>query len=355
MPPLCSGEFAHTRCAVVSAAHFVQIVCGIRQAAGVLWLNSAIKTVKSSITMRTQSNLCQFRRVLTVVSLLACSATDVFAQGAGKEAPAAGQNAALSPEYNLEIKDGALTWSGAKRKDNARSVPSTLENVVDLLRELHPEANFVVSPGLGSTSIADLKMRTSSVEEKLEAIRIAGGSQFVWRPAHPSAIDPATGLPAAPGNNPDKTLYVLDALPVTAKPGLQVEAFHLGEHFKYVYGGQALATNNDTRQKLIAEQMEQIELMVHQTVDEYRTISHASNISKTKSLQAPSIRFHRGANLVVIIGESEAVAVAAKVIGALPGAQRSVANTLGNNNHSQYDDEVIKRLQRDGVLPAPRR
>jgi len=309
--------------------------------------------------MRTQPRLCRFIRVIAVASLLACSGTDAFAQGAVKETAAAGQNAAPSPSYDLEIKDGILTWSGAKRKDNARSVQATLENVVDLLREQHPEANFAVSSVLGSTVIADLKMRTSSVEDNLEGIRIAGGSQFVWRPA--SAINPQTGLPGT-RENPGPNLYVLDALPATAKPGLQVEAFHLGEHFKYVYGSQALATNNETAQKLIEEQIDRIQQMVLGTVDEYRTISHASNISKTKSLQAPSIRFHRGANLAVIIGESEAVAVAAKVLGALPGVQRSVTSDAHENDDSISDsyrksvkDEVIKRLQRDGTLPAPRR
>ncbi len=299
--------------------------------------------------MRTQPRLCRFFRVFAVTSLLACAGPDALAQGTVKETPAVGQNAAPLPPYDLEIKDGTLTWSGAKRKDNASQVPANLQNVVDLVRELHPEANFAVSPELAGAVIADLKMRTSSAEEKLEAIRIAGGSQFVWRLAHPPVINPQTSLPETPD------LYVLDALPPTAKPGLQVEAFHLGEHFKYVYGDQALATNNDTRQKLIAEQMEQIELMVHQTVDEYRTISHTS---KTKSLSAPSIRFHRGANLAVIIGEPEAVAVAAKVIGALPGAQRSKASNARENDDSDRKsvaDELMNRFQRDGTLPGPRR
>jgi hypothetical protein len=135
-----------------------------------------------------------------------------------------------------------------------------------------------------------------------------------------------------------------------------VEAFHLGEHFAYVYGSTALVTNKDTGQKLIAEQMEKIERMALETVRDYETVSMSLNNSKAKSLHTPSIKFHAGANLAIIIGEPEAVAVVAKVIGALPGAKRSVASDAsGYGDPSQKVDEMIKRLQRDGTLPAPRR
>ena len=295
--------------------------------------------------MRTQSRL-RFIRVIAVASLLACAGSDALAQGAVKETPVAGQNAEPSPPYDLEIKDGTLTSPWAERP---RSVPATLENVVDLLRKIYPEENFVLSSGLGSTVIADLKMRNSSVEDKLEAIRIAGGSQFVWHPVHPFAIDPQTGLPAR------KNLYVLDALPATAKPGLQVEAFNISTYLTSFNSLSGKGTEEE-RQKRMA----QIEQMVRETVEEYSEISRrAANKSNAKSLQVPSIRFHPGANLAVIIGEPETVAVAAKVIGALPGAQRSTASNARENDDSyrqSLKDELIKRLQRDvtpGGLPAP--
>src|SRR5688572_1218955 len=94
--------------------------------------------------MKTQPRLRRFIPFLAAASLLACVGTNALAQETRKETPAATAPSA----YDLEIKDGLLVWTGAKRKDNANQVPANLQNVVDLLRELHPEANFAVSPGV---------------------------------------------------------------------------------------------------------------------------------------------------------------------------------------------------------------
>jgi hypothetical protein len=109
-------------------------------------------------------------------------------------------------------------------------------------------------------------------------------------------------------------------------------------------------------QKANAAKMERIEQIVHMTVKEYSEMSRAANKSK-KPLQIPSIRFHGGANLAVIIGESEAVAVAAKVIGALPGAQRSVAASARESDtfRDPVADELNKRARPDGNRPAAQR
>ena len=92
--------------------------------------------------------------------------------------------------------------------------------------------------------------------------------------------------------------------------------------------------------------MAQIEKMVRETVDQYSEIVRQALNNRTKAMSAPSIRFHRGANLVIIIGEPEGVAVAAKVIGALPGARRSAASDP--SEPMQQIENRIKQLQRDG-------
>jgi hypothetical protein len=293
--------------------------------------------------MRTQPRHRPLIPFLAVASLLACVTAHVFAQetaNTGKEGKVA------APSYDLEIKDGLLIWNGAKRKDNANQVPPNLQNVVDLLRELHPEANFAVSPEVRDNVVADLKMRTSSVEEKLEAIRIASGSDFMWRNAQVptvSTVDPATGLPTKAGNTP--ALYVLEAVPAAPKPGLQLEAFNISGYLDTLHG----MAPDEVRARN-AEQMDQLERMVLVTVKEYQGMSQVEN-SKAKPLRTPSIRFHPGANLVIIIGDPEAVAVAAKVVGALPGVQRSVAS----NASGYLDDAAMKSLQRDGPGPTRRR
>ena len=272
--------------------------------------------------MHTQPRLGRFLLAATAASLLAGFTPDTFAQGAGQTDPAAGQNATAAPAYELEITNGHLAGS-AKPKANAPAKPATLGNAIDLLRELHPEANFVLAAGLDRSVIADLKLRAASVEDQLEALRIASGSQFGWRAGNsgavnPGAIDPTTGVPVSSGGKPNPTLYVLSPSP-TAKPVLQVEAFNISG---YVDSLQAKATSA----KQIQEQLDQIQAMVDRTINQYNDLTWKLDGARPKSLQPPLLQFHRGANLEIIIGEPDAVAVAAKVIGALPGAQRSVAS-----------------------------
>jgi hypothetical protein len=284
--------------------------------------------------------------------MLTFAAPDGLAQQAGKDNPPAGKEEPAPPRsvYDLEIRDGMLIWNGPKRDDNAKRLPPSLEAVIDLLRELHPDANFALSPGVKDVVVGDLKMRASTVEEKLEAIRIASSSQFVWRNARPA------GLPPTPGDISTPPFYVLDSLTTPAAPRLQVEVFNIGT---YLSSFSTISGQGTPEQR--AERLAQIERMAIETVHEYETVSMTLNRSQGRSLRSPSIRFHSGANLAVIMGEPEAVAVAAKVIGALPGAQRSVASdggaVIGSDSaeSAQRIADAIRKLQRDSALPAQRR
>jgi hypothetical protein len=294
--------------------------------------------------MKIQTCLARFVWFIAVPVMLAGGALDVFPQGTGKEA-AASKDTRPASTYDIEIKNNVLLWTGAKRKDNANQVPATINNVVDLLRELYPDANFVVAPALGDHVLAELKLRSSSVVGALEAIRVASESSLRWRVMGTSSVvDPATGLPKTPAGEVGRTLYVLDAEETSTlkQANLEVEAFNISIYLDNAGPGE----ERDKR-------MVQIEQMVHETVDQYTAIvRQASNNSKAKAVSAPSIRFHRGANLVIIIGEPESVAVAAKVIGALPGARRSAASDT--SEAVQQLDNRIKQLQRDGN-PSVRR
>jgi hypothetical protein len=297
--------------------------------------------------MKIQTRLARFVWFIAVPAMLAGAALDAFPQGAVKEA-ASGKDGRPASTYDIEIKDGVLLWTGAKRKDHASEVPATINNVVDLLRELYPDANFVVAPALGDHVLAELKLRSSSVVGALEAIRVASESSLQWRIMTPSSvIDPSTGLPKAPASEIGRTLYVLDAEQVSTpkQPNLKVEAFNVSIYLDNA--GPA-----EERDKRIL----QIEQMVHDSMKLYtELVARASNSSKAKTLPTPSIQFHRGANLVIVIGDPEGVAVAAKVIGALPGARRSAASDPGNASESlQQIEDRIKQLQRDGV-PNSRR
>jgi hypothetical protein len=307
--------------------------------------------------MRTHPPLLPFIAFLAAASLVACLATELVAQEKTKQSTAAakGEPTATKPVsiYDLEINGGLLLWTGNARNDGQVQLQASLQNVVDLLRELHPEANFALSPSLAEIVIGDLKMRTSTVEEKLEAIRLASGSDFTWRNTQQGSIDPQTGLPVTPGAGakPGPPLYLLEASAAATKPRLQVEAFNIGTYLNSFSTTSGKGTDEQVRGRL-----SEIERLTLETVKEYETISRTMSPT-AKPLHSPSIRFHPGANLMIVIGEPEVVAVAGKVIGALPGARRSAgsdAPASGDGDPSQRIDEMIKKMQREGALRPPR-
>src|SRR6266496_5889644 len=121
--------------------------------------------------------------------------------------------------YALEIMDGKLALANLKGNVSKRSGPgasnsvaATLSDIIDVLRDLHVDANIAMSPELANVQIADLKLRATSLDEESEALRVASGNQFIWtRPgaAPVGAIDPTTGLPVAAVPASEFTLYSL--------------------------------------------------------------------------------------------------------------------------------------------------
>jgi hypothetical protein len=111
--------------------------------------------------MSDQHCFSRFIHVLAITSLLASAPASLLAQEASKEAPAATKNMTALP-YDLEIKEGFAVWNAPKRKDNASGVKATLANVVDLLREQHPDANFVMSPPASRPGRTPPMMSTTS-------------------------------------------------------------------------------------------------------------------------------------------------------------------------------------------------
>ena len=70
---------------------------------------------------------------------------------------------------DLEVVNGSLLWNGPKRKDNTTNLDATLNNIIELLREQHPDANFIMAPGLANVDISDFKLRNASAREALQA------------------------------------------------------------------------------------------------------------------------------------------------------------------------------------------
>ena len=138
--------------------------------------------------MKTKLNL--LRATLCLAALLSLPASIALAQQASVRAAAKQPPAAAGdPVYDIEITDGILVYKGKK-------LPATLPHLIDLLRERHNGANIVVSPVISSDlRIDNLKLRATTLEQELEALRIASGGQFIWASqASPGQLDPTTGL-----------------------------------------------------------------------------------------------------------------------------------------------------------------
>jgi len=287
--------------------------------------------------------LSAFTRTLAVVGLTACLLIPGSSRAEDKAAAQknlAELNAATAQAEqqknasgsDLEVVNGSLVWTGPKRKDNASKLDATLNNIVELLREQHPDANFIVAPGLANVGIADFKLRNANAQEALQAICIASGSSVGWRDdsAAPTSIDPTTGLPVA-SRQPSKPMYVLFETPQSSydafgnvQPKLQVEAFSISGYIESIAG----KADAKEQKKAMNEVVDEIQKIVAETVEDYRRLSRELNRGRPASMGQPSIRFHSGASLIVVTGEPEAVALAGKVIGALPGVRSSGSTDL---------------------------
>ncbi len=208
--------------------------------------------------------------------------------------PQGGAAEAASSPYALAIEDGIFVQKGQR-------IEATLNNVVDSLRNLHNnEYNIAVSPELTKIKIADLKLKASSLEEELEALRVASGNRFLWTKAGATSgpIDPTTGLPN-PQPATDWSLYSLMpdySAPEVAQTRRNVEIFNLNALLQY---------EKDPRAGI-----QQIERIILDTLVQLKQDNWTPD-------QQPSYQFHPGANLLIVIGRQDALEVARKVVLAL--------------------------------------
>jgi hypothetical protein len=220
---------------------------------------------------------------------------------------APGPTSAPEPAYTLEIMNGKLSLAPKVRATlSKRSTTgeitsvATLISVVDFLRDMHPEANIAMSPELANVKIADLKLRAASLDDELEALRVASGERFIWtRPAAMAAVDPGPGLPRAPASA-QTALYSLvpNEAGKYAASRRTVEVFNLGPYLQR----KGAARDNSIKE---------IEQIILATLRQMKGDDSADD--------APSYQFHSGANLLIVIGQPEALEVARKVLSALEG------------------------------------
>src|SRR5262249_39936543 len=129
--------------------------------------------------------------------------------------------------------EGAILQNGTK-------MPATMGRVLDAVRDLYPKANIVASPEVADMMLVDLKLRSTDIEETLEALRVATGDRFIWQRSgdQPGSIDPTTGIPVPARPAKESSLYMLmaNAQALPAKARREVEVFNLSGYINKTYG-----------------------------------------------------------------------------------------------------------------------
>jgi len=269
--------------------------------------------MKTTLPLRTTS-------VLVVLFIALALKTNLEGQEPQPGRPSREPRSGDVGRYDLEIVNGSIVRVGSTSDKRE----ATLGNVIDAVRQRYPDANIAMTPGLARLKISDLKLRTRSIWEDLEAIRVASGGKFEWsgpgfsvfgrtgldpdRYVTPGPTDPSA---IATGNG----LFTLREA-VTAERERSVEAFNIGPYLQHgeteAIGGPGQPTSGD-KPKADAASREKRLTEVEQIILETIGALHDEEVEK------PQFQFHRGANLLIVIGSREAVEVARKIVGALPG------------------------------------
>ena len=255
---------------------------------------------------------------IVAVAILAAITFTAFAQsskGVEEKNRAVAEKAAADAgasrvAFDIHIVNGQLIGA------NGNAEEATLDKVIDLVRARHPEANIVLSPRLPVIRISNLKLRATSLEQELEALRVASGNKFTWdngRPPalpQPPAFDPATGMPVAPAahsadvdpatGNELPPLYILGEVP-NAPDRHRVEVFNLNAYID----------------RLDSQEKKDVDARLHELQEIIlSTVQNQSDLSAEDGLK---FTFHPGAKLLIVSGPTAAVDIARKVIVAVGG------------------------------------
>lgn len=203
--------------------------------------------------------------------------------------------------YSLVIEDGVLIRG-------EEGVEATLENVLDVLRAAHPEINIVVTPDVPKLVLGDLKLRASDPRMELAALRAASGERFMWEEP-PVQIDSMNdqGLDVS-----EQPLFILRPAPEMSRR-LRVEAFSLSG---YLASLPKVADPDETIERVLYKVAE-LEEIVDRTVSVYVEMEGGGDERML------NLKYHRGSDLLVLIGDALSVDIASKVVGALPGVRPS--------------------------------
>ncbi len=199
--------------------------------------------------------------------------------------PAMSQSAS-APVEHLKIENGAV-WSHASGQWQKKG-DATLGTAVKALEDIYPQATIAMNPKLQSLKLADLQVRASDPEADLEALRAACGSQF--------DLDLSRRGMSLYALAPNE---VFEREKQQATGAKEIQVFSLTGYLEQ--------RDKDADP---AKMVDQLQGVINETIGDL-----------DDSIAPPKFRFHKDANLLVVIGTPQAIDVAGKVISALPGQQ----------------------------------
>lgn len=200
-----------------------------------------------------------------------------------------------SVQYDLEIENG-----GVRISQEPGFAQADLNTIVKLLRDKHPEANIAMSPELVVVQVSDLKLRAASLEEELEALKVASGDKFTWFANHYSSNASPPLFSLEPSELFSREKFLKENAP-SPKSQVQVEVFNFSSYFDY---HRESGTDDAKLQAFKQQTIEKTKDIIRETLADFGAVTM-------------KFQFHPGANLLVVTGSQDEINIARKIINAM--------------------------------------
>jgi hypothetical protein len=219
-----------------------------------------------------------------------------------------------SPIFDIQIEGGDLSlaplgplehhpeltnfWAPGTKK-----VWANMNNISLYLRATDSHLSVILSPGTGSASILNLKIKTSRLVSLCDAISVASGNTIRGNP-NPGLRGGGIGPMGRQFGESSVTFTSRDS---DSHPSLEV--FNLSGYIQTLY----FQTAGHVDDKFISQKLDEVQNMVASTLRDMRI--------DVSSRDALKFKYHAGTKLLIVIGKPEAIEVTRKIINALSGQQ----------------------------------
>jgi hypothetical protein len=171
-----------------------------------------------------------------------------------------------------------------------------------------------MAPGIEKIRIANLKLRSTQLENELEALRVASGNKFIW----------SRGISAETSVNSFGRAVAGGGMSTEAKVSSETPLFILGPNTQPTESDRNVEVFNLNHYLQHSEDPDKALDQIHRIVD-----NTLREMKLDDSEQPANFQFHRGASLLIVTGTPETLQVTRKVINALQGQTASAPDTFG--------------------------